>query len=168
MQAHLRDGRVRLLMITGVDWTDRYPLIVKGMRRIKAKSAILDGEAALCDHNGIAVFDRLVERIDEATACFLAFDLLELNGEDLRKRPLLERKSKLRTLLGSKPRVGLAYVRHVKGDGTAHFENACKLGLEGIVSKYGPSSYKSGKAKTWVKVKNPKAPGFLRHVNGEW
>ena len=90
-----------------------------------------------------------------------AFDLLELDGEDYRQKPLLERKRRLRKLL-ERPRDGIEYVEHLEGDGAAIFEQACQLGLEGIVSKHIGMRYQAGPSKTWVKVKNRKHPAILR------
>jgi bifunctional non-homologous end joining protein LigD len=91
-----------------------------------------------------------------------AFDLLELNSEDLRQPPLDERKSKLAKLLRSSRHSGIALNEHLEADGAKAFAHACNLGFEGIVSKRRDSRYVSGRSKTWVKVKNPKAPGVLR------
>ena len=90
-----------------------------------------------------------------------AFDLLELDGEDWRPRPLEQRKARLAKLLAKAP-AGIQYSEHVEGDGAIVFEHACQLGLEGIVSKHREHPYRSGRSKTWLKIKNPKAPGVLR------
>jgi bifunctional non-homologous end joining protein LigD len=90
-----------------------------------------------------------------------AFDLLELDGEDWRLRPLEARKARLAKLLG-KPRAGIRYSEHLEGDGAAIFAHACKLGCEGIVSKHRERPYRSGPSKVWLKIKNPAAPGVLR------
>ena len=94
-----------------------------------------------------------------------AFDLLILNGEDLRGRPLVERKSALARLL-LRSRGGIQYVEHTEVDGDKMFEAVCKLGLEGMVSKRSGSFYRSGPSKMWIKVKNPKAPAATRVLEG--
>jgi bifunctional non-homologous end joining protein LigD len=90
-----------------------------------------------------------------------AFDLLELNGEDFRPQPLHARKARLEQLLAKAP-AGIQFNEHVEGDGQLVFEHACKLGLEGIVTKHRDQPYRSERSKTWLKVKNPAAPGVTR------
>jgi bifunctional non-homologous end joining protein LigD len=98
-----------------------------------------------------------------AVAC--AFDLLMLDGDDLHRKPLAERKAALRKLL-KRTKGGIQYVEHVEGDGAAMFVAACKLGLEGIVSKKIDAPYRSGLSKSWLKTKNPKAPAATRVLDG--
>jgi hypothetical protein len=93
-----------------------------------------------------------------------AFDLLELDGEDFRPKPLFARKARLERLLAKAP-AGTQYNDRVEGDGATVFEHACKLGLESIVSKHRDHPYRSGRSKTWLKIKNPAAPGVTRF---EW
>jgi ATP-dependent DNA ligase len=120
-----------------------------------------DGEAVCCDEAGIAVFEKLHSRANDDRVFLYAFDLLELDGEDWRARPLEARKAKLQTLLAKAP-AGIQYSEHLEGDGAAIFAHACRLGAEGIVSKHREHSYRSGPSKTWLKIKNPSAPGVLR------
>jgi len=87
-----------------------------------------------------------------------------LNGEDLRGKPYVERKAALRKLL--RHGLGIQYVEHAVGHGDRLFAAACKLGLEGIVSKKLNAPYRSGPSKTWIKVKNPKAPAATRAIDG--
>jgi bifunctional non-homologous end joining protein LigD len=89
-----------------------------------------------------------------------AFDLIELNGEDLRPAPLENRKGKLERLLARSN--GIRFSEHLDGDGATIFAYACKLGLEGIVSKRRDLPYRSGRSKAWVKVKNPASAAVLR------
>jgi bifunctional non-homologous end joining protein LigD len=96
-----------------------------------------------------------------------AFDLLELDGEDLRRMPIEERKGTLAKLL-SHPHEGIAFNQHNTGDGAIIFKHACALGCEGIVSKRLGSSYRSGRADCWVKVKNPAAPAVAREAEEDW
>jgi ATP-dependent DNA ligase len=96
-----------------------------------------------------------------------AFDLLELNGEHLRPRPLGERKARLATLLGRKTGA-IVFNEHTDEDGATVFLHACKLGFEGIVSKRLSATYKSGPSRDWIKVKNPDSPAMLRHREGNW
>lgn len=95
-----------------------------------------------------------------------AFDVLELNGEDLRKEPLEKRKAKLEKIL-RKADQGIRFNGHFEDeDGSTIFRHACKLGLEGIVSKRRDFGYRSGRCKAWVKVKNPKSPAMMRVQDG--
>jgi bifunctional non-homologous end joining protein LigD len=89
-----------------------------------------------------------------AHACFFAFDLLMLDGEDWRRRPLIKRKARLKRLLGRRKRV-LRYVEHLDDGGAEMFAHACRLGLEGIVSKRRDLPYRSGRCASWLKIKNP-------------
>jgi bifunctional non-homologous end joining protein LigD len=147
---------VRLFTMNGNNWTDRYPRIVEEAARIKG-TAILDAEVVCLDEKGTA--DQF------AVAC--AFDLLMLNGDDLRRRPLVDRKSALARLL-IRSRGGIQYVEHAEGHGDKIYEAVCALGLEGIVSKRRGSFYRSGPTKMWIKVKNPKAPAATRVLDGNF
>jgi bifunctional non-homologous end joining protein LigD len=158
LQIHIRDGRVKLYTINGANWSKRYPLIVRDAARIEG-SAIIDAEVVWLDSDGMAVFDTLHSR---ASAC--AFDLMMLNGEDLRRKPYVERKAALRELL--RHGRGIQYVEHAEGHGDKMFAAACNLGLEGIVSKKLNAPYKSGPSKAWLKIKNPKAPAATRAIDG--
>jgi bifunctional non-homologous end joining protein LigD len=91
-------------------------------------------------------------------AVALAFDLMSLDGEDFRQEPYFERKAVLHKIL-RRTRRGIQYVEHAQDHGERLFEAVCELGLEGIVSKRLDAPYRSGPSKTWIKVKNPKAPG---------
>jgi bifunctional non-homologous end joining protein LigD len=128
---------------------------------VKAGSITIDGEAVCCDASGLAVFADLHSRELDDRVILYAFDLLELDGEDYRPQPFHARKAELEKLLAKAPS-GIQYNEHVKGDGQIVFEHACKLGLEGIVSKHREHPYRSGRSKSWLKTKNPTAPGVLR------
>jgi len=95
------------------------------------------------------------------------FDLIELEGEDLRRKPIEDRKHKLSRLVRT-PRPGIVVNEHYDGDGETVFKYACKLGCEGIVSKRLGSPYRSGRSAHWVKVKNPKAPAVTREAEEDW
>ena len=98
------------------------------------RSCIIDGEAVACDHNGLASFERIRYRQHDGDVFLYAFDLIELNGDDLRRDPLEVRKATLRSML-AKAGLGLRFNEHMEGDGPTVFAHACKMGLEGIVSK---------------------------------
>jgi bifunctional non-homologous end joining protein LigD len=162
LQIHVRDGRVRLYTMNRANWTDRYPRIIEEAARMQG-SAILDAEAVCLDEKGVAQFDTLHSRTADQLAVACAFDLLMRDGDDLRRRPLIERKSALGKLL-IRSRGGIQYVEHAEGHGDKMFAAVCDLGLEGIVSKKLNAPYRSGPSKNWIKVKNPKARrrrGFL-------
>jgi bifunctional non-homologous end joining protein LigD len=164
LQIHVRDGRVRLYTINGADWSKRYPLIIQDASRIEG-SAILDAEVVWLGLDGAADFDALHSRVNDARASACAFDLLMLNGDDLRRKPFSERKAMLRKVL-RRTRHGIQYVEYTEGDGGEMFKAVCKLGLEGIVSKKLNAPYRSGPSRNWIKVKNPKAQAATRAIDG--
>jgi bifunctional non-homologous end joining protein LigD len=127
----------------------------------------IDGEAVVCGPDGIAIFDALHRRGTVSEAMRYAFDLLELDGEDLRSLPLGDRKKGLAWLLGRR-RLGIVLSAHTGDDGAAIFQQACKLGLEGIVSKRLSAPYRSGPSRDWLKVKNPASPAMIRAREAEW
>jgi bifunctional non-homologous end joining protein LigD len=157
----------RLLTRNGVDWSPRFPAILEAASELKARSCLIDGEAVACDDNGLAVFERL-RRKHNARAVFLfAFDLLELDGMDLRREPLETRKATLASLLrGCLP--GLRVNEHLIHSGEVVYRHACRMGLEGIVSKRLGSRYTSGRTRDWLKFKNPAAPAVKREAEEDW
>jgi ATP-dependent DNA ligase len=164
LQIHVRDGHVRLFTMNGHNWTDRYPRIVEEAGRIKS-AAILDAEVVCLNDKGVPEFDTLHSRKADKDAVACAFDLLAFDGDDLRRRPLVERKTALAKLL-IRSRDGIQYVEHADGHGDKMYEAVCALGLEGIVSKRRTSFYRSGPSSAWIKVKNPKAPAATRILDG--
>jgi len=147
------EDRVSLYTKGGFNWSARYPRIVAGLAMLNVSSVCIDGEVAFVEEDHKADFNMLHSRIYDDAAVLCAFDLLELNGEDLRDLPLLERKKRLKKVLGKGKR-GLQYVDHWEGDGQKLFERVCRLGLEGIVSKRIDSRYRAGSSKHWIKTKN--------------
>jgi bifunctional non-homologous end joining protein LigD len=125
---------VRLFTRRGYDWTARYPAVASTAAKLRARSFTLDGEAVVCGPDGVAVFDALHRHGTVSDAMLYAFDLLELDGEDLRALPLGDRKKRLARLLARR-RVGIVLSEHTAGDGATIFRQACRMGLEGIVSK---------------------------------
>jgi bifunctional non-homologous end joining protein LigD len=134
--------RVRLFTRNGHDWTERFPLIVEALYSLKATTCLIDGEAVTCSSTGLADFDQL--RYGRGAAHLCAFDLLELDGGDLRGLPLGERRRLLARLI-RKPRAGLVLNEQYDHDGPTLFEHACKLGCD-IVSKRQNSRYHSGRS----------------------
>ena len=164
LQIHVRDGRVRLYTMNGAVWSKRYPLIAAEAARLKV-SAILDAEVVCADKDGLPDFGLLHSRCFDQVAVACAFDLLMLDGDDMRRKPFAERKAALGRLL-FRTRDGIQYVEHAEGHGDRMFAAACDLGLEGIVSKKLDAPYRSGPSKSWLKVKNPKAPAATRAIDG--
>jgi len=164
-----KDGAsVRLYSRPGNDMTKRFPLIVKGLAQLRLWSCIIDGEAVACGEDGIASFDRIRYRQHDASVFLYAFDLVELNGDDLRRDPLAVRKATLASLL-ARAAPGLRFNAHIdEKDGPLVFAQACKLGLEGIVSKRRNSAYRSGRSSDWIKSKNPAAPAVRREAEEDW
>ena len=126
---------------------------------LRARSFTVDGEAVVCGSDGVAIFDALHRRGTVSEAMLYAFDLLELDGEDLRARPLGDRKKRLAKLLGG--RAGIVLSEHTDEDGATIFRQACRMGLEGIVSKRLSAPYRSGPSRDWLKVKNPDSPAMV-------
>jgi bifunctional non-homologous end joining protein LigD len=135
-------------------------------RSLLCRRCLIDGEAIVTDKNGLAVFD-LIRGHRPTAAVLCAFDLLELDGEDLRREPIETRKSTLKSLLRGK-HAGIAFNAHFIADGAIVYRQACALGCEGIVSKRLGSRYRSGRADCWLKVKNPAAPAVTRETEEEW
>jgi bifunctional non-homologous end joining protein LigD len=159
--------RVRLFTRNGYDFTARFPKIAASVESLSVRSCIVDGEAIVVDERGLSVFDALRFRLRDHAAVLCAFDLIELDGEDLRGRPLEHRKGTLADLLRG-VRDGIAFNRHYEGDGAIIFEYACTLGCEGIVSKRLGSPYRSGRVDHWLKIKNPAAPAVRRETEEGW
>jgi ATP-dependent DNA ligase len=160
-----RDGdTVRLFTRRGYDWTGRYPAIAKAATKLRAESFTIDGEAAVCGPNGVAVFDALHRRGIVTDAMLFAFDLLELDGVDYRPLPMRERKERLDRLVDRRL-VGIAMVDHTDAAGEQVFKQACRMGLEGIVSKRLSKPYQSGRSGNWLKIKNPDSPAMVRARN---
>jgi bifunctional non-homologous end joining protein LigD len=160
--------RVRLYSRPGNDLTKRFPLIVESLARLRPRSCVIDGEAVACGDDGIASFDRIRYRRHDAGVFLYAFDLMELDGDDLRRDPLAVRKATLASLL-ARAAPGLRFNEHLdEADGPLVFAHACKLGLEGIVSKRRDSRYRSGRSPDWIKSKNPAAPAVRREAEEDW
>jgi bifunctional non-homologous end joining protein LigD len=160
-------SEVTLYGRSGDDLTQRFPLIVGAIAGLGARSCIIDGEAVACGDDGIACFD-LIRRSETNESAFMwAFDLIEVNGADLRRDPLEARKAALRVMLG-RASMGACFNEHLEGDGAIVFQHACKLGLEGIISKRKNSRYISGRSLHWIKSSNANAPAMKREAEDNW
>jgi bifunctional non-homologous end joining protein LigD len=164
-----KDGpRVKLYSRPGNDLTDRFPLIVEALARLRSRSCIIDGEAVACNENGLASFDLIRHHRTDDRVFLYAFDLIELNGDDLRQDPLEVRKATLTSVV-AKAGAGIRFNEHLDfDDGEAVFRHACKMGLEGIVSKRLGSRYRSGPSPDWLKSKNPACAAVKREAEEDW
>ena len=158
-----RDGaRVRLFTRNGHDWTDRYPRIVEAALRNRSSHFVIDGEAVLLGVDGVSDFNGLHSRRHNDEVQLYAFDILALGGEDLRAMPLHIRKNNLARLLARRPD-GIFISHYEQGEiGADLFRQACKFGLEGLVSKHKDRPYRAGRSPNWIKVKNRKHPAMER------
>ncbi len=148
-------GRVKLLTRNRQDWTDRFPAVAEAAAALPVKEALLDGEVVALDAAGVSSFQALQQasalEADRAIA-YVAFDALFLDGRDLRREPLLERKRRLARLLKGR-RGRLRYSAHFDEPGQEVYDRACRMALEGIVSKRKQAPYTSGRGPAWLKVK---------------
>ena len=158
-----RDGdRVRLITRNGHDWTKRYPWIVESALKNRQRQFVIDGEAVILGVDGISDFNALHSgrHNDEVQLC--AFDVLMEGGDDLRKLPLSMRKANLERLLARRPE-GIFVNPFERGEiGRDLFAAACRMGLEGIVSKRRDGPYQAGRSKHWLKIKNRAHPAMNR------
>jgi bifunctional non-homologous end joining protein LigD len=164
-QLHVHDGAARLLTRSGKDWTVKFPAIAKAGGSLP--DVILDGEIVALDEHGAPDFAALQAALSEKRTddlVFFAFDLLFDRGEDLRPLPLIDRKRRLEGLLDGAAPV-LRYVEHLESPGDAVLQSACRLELEGIVSKRADAPYQSGRTDTWTKAK---CRGGQEVVLGGW
>ena len=159
----IRDGEARLITRHGKDWTDRFSPIARAAADAPAGEAILDGEVVVLEADGTTSFQSLQNALSEnrqEDLVYFAFDLLYLDGYDLRDAPLLDRKTALLSLLAG----ATGPIRpgdHIEGDGEGFFQQACKFGLEGIVCKRADLPYRAGRSKDWLKVKCLKRQEFV-------
>jgi bifunctional non-homologous end joining protein LigD len=157
-----RDGdRVRLITRGGYNWTNRYPWIVESALKNRIRQFVIDGEAVILGVGGIADFNALHSRRHDDEVQLYAFDILALDGEDLRGLPLSLRKTNLARLLARRPD-GMFVAPYETGEiGPDLFRKACEFGLEGLVSKRADRPYRGGRSPDWVKVKNRKHPAMV-------
>jgi bifunctional non-homologous end joining protein LigD len=149
----VEDGLVRAYTRNGFNWSERYPGIVRAAAKLNCRSAIIDGEVIVQDENGVSDFDALKTAIrwQPERLIFYAFDLLHLNGKDLREETLSFRRTKLKGLIRTPSR--LQFSEEFTGSGADLFRACIEHGLEGLVSKLSSSRYRSGRTKTWLKTK---------------
>jgi bifunctional non-homologous end joining protein LigD len=157
LQGQLRGGLASLLTRSGLNWTKRFPTIAEAMGHIRATELILDGEVVSADEKGAANFSQLQDDLSRSRydrMAYYVFDLLYIDGYDLRASPLVERKALLKQLLDGAGALGTIHdSEHFDTDGDSLFKQACDLGLEGIVSKFKGAPYRSERNESWLKVK---------------
>jgi len=160
----LQDRKVRLDSRNGLDWTERFSEVADAVKKLDVETAVLDGEIVVLSEAGLSSFSALQNHLsDKAKNGFIyyVFDLLYLNGVDLREAPLLARKKLLQTLLNSKSQSKLRpkknspiqFAPHQIAQGEKAYQSACRDDLEGIISKRMDSPYHSGRSSDWVKTK---------------
>ncbi len=164
----IRSGRrVRLITRGGYDWTKRYPLIVETALKLKAQHFMIDGEAVVLNEHGVSDFDALVANRHDHEAQLYAFDVLAGQGDDYRSLPLISRKANLQRLL-ARAEIGIFVAPFEQGEiGPELFTAACRMGLEGIVSKHKARAYDAGPCRHWIKVKNREHPAYARVMEVE-
>jgi len=158
---------VRLITRAGNEFSSRFPFIAMAVSKLPVRSCLIDGEAIVCNEDGLAVFDLIRRHGALASAVHCAFDLLELDGRDLRREPIEKRKGLLTKLLKG-AHSSIVLNEHFEEDGAIVYREACRLRCEGIVSKRIGSTYRSGRSSHWVKVKNPAAPAVKREAEEDW
>ncbi|MHB2263965.1 DNA ligase D [Aliihoeflea sp. PC F10.4] len=164
LQVHVRGRKVTMLTRSGLDWTEKFgDAVPEAFGKLPLKDAIIDGELVVEGNGGASDFSALQADLSEGRAdrfAFYAFDVLYLDGMDLRATPLIERKTALEGLLADAPPT-LRYSAHFEEDGEMILRHACRLSLEGVVSKVRDAAYKSGRGRDWVKSKCSERQEFV-------
>ncbi|UZF92658.1 non-homologous end-joining DNA ligase [Bosea sp. NBC_00550] len=166
---HIGPGKkVRVITRGGHDWTSRFPTIAHDALEFGLDSAILDGEAVVLDERGASDFGALQKALggrsgkrSAASAMLYAFDLLYLNGHDLRSLSLDERRAMLEDVLASQPHGSIRLGEEINTEGAPFLKLACELGLEGIIAKRRSAPYRSGRGGDWLKIKCVQSEGFV-------
>ena len=156
VQTRIENGRVALLTRQGLDWTERFPAVAKAAAGLPLNSALIDGEIVVQTEAGVASFTALVDALKsgKGNLVLYVFDLLHVDGFDLRDTPLRDRKAALAKIVAATGEEScIQFSEHIVGDGDTIFRHAGRLGLEGIVSKKLSAPYRSGRVTTWVKLK---------------
>jgi len=157
IQARLDRGKVQLLTRKGLDWAKKFPTIAEAIAELPVKSALIDGELVVEGSDGISSFSLLQQDLKESRhdrMIFYVFDLLHLDGAELRPLPLTARKNALAKLLEGLPaRAPLRLSESLTERGATLLQHACKMGLEGIISKVADAPYRSGRGRDWIKTK---------------
>jgi len=167
LAVHIAGKQVRIITRGGHDWTPRFPTIAHDALDLGVDSAILDGEAVVLDERGASDFGALQKALGgrggkrfAAEARLYAFDLLYLNGHDLRDQPLTERREMLADVLATQPHASITLSEEIDAEGSAFLKRACELGLEGIIAKRRSAPYRSGRSGDWLKIKCIQSESF--------
>jgi bifunctional non-homologous end joining protein LigD len=160
------DGKVKFLTRNGLDWSGKFSSLVKAAAELPCRRALLDGEVVVLDDSGVSDFGALqdaLSRKDASRLVYYVFDLLHLDGVDLTRLPLVERKQRLEGIIKSKGVAdgSIRYSDHVPGHGAELFAKACESGIEGVVSKRAAASYTSGRSRAWLKTKCSQRQEFV-------
>ncbi len=164
IQARLEHGKVKLFTRKGLDWTSRFKPVANAIAQLDADTALIDGEIVVEDGNGVSDFSALQDALKHGKSNFAyyVFDLMHLDGADLTAKPLVERKAMLETLLKKTDRNGIVrYSEHFEISGAEMLAHACKLNLEGVVSKLRDAPYRSGRSDAWIKSKCRQGQEFV-------
>jgi bifunctional non-homologous end joining protein LigD len=165
LHCRLAEGKVSILTRHGADWTAKFKGLADAMKRLPAASAYLDGEAVILNDAGITDFSALqawFKSPGRRQVTFYAFDILFLDGEDLRQLSLLSRKEILRDLIARAENAPeIRYSDHQIGSGPAFFTASASLGVEGIISKDAAAAYVSGRSRSWLKIKRIERQEFV-------
>ena len=150
VQVHLANEAIKIFTRRGHDWTHRFKKVAHDAWHIKAASAIVDGEIVVPAADGTTDFSVLQNELKgrSTSIVLVAFDLLYLNGRDIRKEPLLRRKAELKKIIDD---TDVQFSESFETEGPEMFAHACKVGLEGVVSKVRDSNYPAGRSNDWVK-----------------
>jgi len=153
LQARIDKGKVKLLTRRGLDWTEKFPSIAAALAKLPVRTALIDGEVVVEDDKGVSSFSLLQQALksgNDQRMVFYVFDLMHLDGADLRPLPLTARKETLAKLLSRGP---VRMSESLDECGSVLLKNACRMGLEGIVSKLADAPYHSGRGHDWIKTK---------------
>jgi bifunctional non-homologous end joining protein LigD len=150
-------GRVRLISRNGVNWTPKFPEIVDAVRALGLNDALIDGELAVMLPDGRTSFAAMQQAVASPSQrkglVYFAFDLIHLEGERIDRLPLETRKARLMKLLGPSKTGHVRYTEHLEGRGNEVFDQVCRMGLEGIISKRRDLPYQPGRRDSWRKIK---------------
>jgi bifunctional non-homologous end joining protein LigD len=165
MQARIDKGKVRLLTRTGLDWTKRFGATLgRALSELPCDTALIDGEIVVMAEEGISSFSALQSALSNGSRSgfvYFAFDLVHLDGRDLRPEPLLTRKELLADLLADADHASVRYSEHFREPGATMLDHACRMGLEGVISKRIDAPYRSGRVGDWIKSKCTQAQEFI-------
>jgi bifunctional non-homologous end joining protein LigD len=165
IQIHINKGRVNLYTRSGLDWTHRMPAVAGAAAQLPVTSALLDGEVVILNTSGGTSFADLQAAFQDHAPhpmTYFAFDLLHLDGHNLRNLPLLDRKALLEKILPPEDSTEtLRFSEHFEQQGSTVFDHACHLGAEGIISKRADAPYTSGRSANWIKIKCVRQQEFV-------